>query len=89
MAHIIDRFMVRGSYRLIEWMLDLRTYGLKIHYNTTVGGSIDWRNGDTIQYKALQFNMDAFRGFVHKIVVETRQQLEEELLQGFKPPVVP
>ena len=33
--------------------------------------------------------MDAFRGFVHKIVVETRQQLEEELLQGFKPPVVP
>ena len=68
--------------------MDLRTYGLKIHYNTTVGGSVDWRNGDTIQYKALQFDMDAFRGFVHKVVVESKQQLEEELLQGFEPPKV-
>jgi len=26
----------------MQWMLDLRTYGLKIHYNTTAEGSIDW-----------------------------------------------
>jgi hypothetical protein len=32
---IIDKFIVRGSYGPMQWMLDLRTYRLKIHYNTT------------------------------------------------------
>jgi hypothetical protein len=27
---IMDRFMVRGSYSLMQWMLDLRMYGLKM-----------------------------------------------------------
>jgi hypothetical protein len=38
---IIDRFIVRGSYRLMQWMLDLRTYRLKIYYNTTARGHIE------------------------------------------------
>ena len=33
----MDDFMVRGNYGPVQWMLDLRTYGLKIHYNTTQG----------------------------------------------------
>ncbi|PVH96324.1 hypothetical protein DM02DRAFT_687969, partial [Periconia macrospinosa] len=28
---MMDRFMVRGSHSPMQWMLDLRTYGLKIH----------------------------------------------------------
>jgi hypothetical protein len=28
---IIDRFIVRGTYSPMQWMLDLRTYGLKIY----------------------------------------------------------
>ncbi|KAF7441544.1 hypothetical protein A1F99_141520 [Pyrenophora tritici-repentis] len=35
---MMDRFMVRGSHSPMQWMLDLRTYGLKIHYNTTTRG---------------------------------------------------
>ena len=31
---IIDAFMVRGTQGPIQWMLNLRTYGLKIYYNT-------------------------------------------------------
>jgi len=38
---MIDRFIVRGSYGPMQWMLDLRTYGLKIHYNTTSRGHVE------------------------------------------------
>jgi hypothetical protein len=38
---MIDKFMVRGSHRPMQWMLDLRTYGLKIHYNTTSCGHVE------------------------------------------------
>jgi hypothetical protein len=27
---IMDQFMVQGSYSLMQWMLDLRMYGLKM-----------------------------------------------------------
>ncbi|KAI0568053.1 hypothetical protein Alg215_12389, partial [Pyrenophora tritici-repentis] len=37
---MMDRFMVRGSHSPMQWMLDLRTYGLKIHYNTTTRGHV-------------------------------------------------
>ncbi|KAF7564171.1 telomere-linked helicase 1, partial [Pyrenophora tritici-repentis] len=43
---MMDRFMVRGSHSPMQWMLDLRTYGLKIHYNTTTRGHVEWTNGD-------------------------------------------
>jgi hypothetical protein len=38
---MMDKFMVRGSHGLMQWMLDLRTYGLKIHYNTTSRGHVE------------------------------------------------
>jgi hypothetical protein len=69
---MMDRFMVRGSHSPMQWMLDLRTYGLKIHYNTTPRGHVDWTDGDELLYKGLQFNMAQFRGMVHGLV--TRAQ---------------
>jgi hypothetical protein len=41
---MMNRFMVRDSNSPMQWMLDLRTYGLKIHYNTTSRGLL--RYGD-------------------------------------------
>jgi hypothetical protein len=38
---MVDRFMVRGSYSPMQWMLDLRIYGMKIHYSITADGYID------------------------------------------------
>jgi hypothetical protein len=38
---MMDRFMVRGSHSPMQWMLDLRTYMLKIHYNTTSRGHVE------------------------------------------------
>ncbi|PWO19973.1 RNA-binding protein (RRM domain), partial [Pyrenophora tritici-repentis] len=54
---MMDRFMVRGSHSPMQWMLDLRTYGLKIHYNTTTRGHVEWTNGDELLYKELHFSM--------------------------------
>ncbi|KAG9378471.1 ATP-dependent DNA helicase Q5 [Pyrenophora tritici-repentis] len=48
----------------MQWMLDLRTYGLKIHYNTTTRGHVEWTNGDELLYKELHFSMAQFRGML-------------------------
>lgn len=44
-----DIFMIRGSHSAIQWMLDRRAYGMKIHYTSTAEGQIDW-SGDQIRY---------------------------------------
>jgi hypothetical protein len=77
--HMTDRFMVRGSHGPMQWMLDLRTYRLKIHYNTTSRGHVEW-TGDELLYKDLHFSMAQFRGIVHGLASESRRLLTEELL---------
>jgi hypothetical protein len=39
---IIDQFIVRGTHSLMQWMLDLRMYRLKIYYNSTARGHVEW-----------------------------------------------
>lgn len=86
---MMDRFMVRGSAGPMQWMLDLRTYGLKIHYNTTTPGHVQWNQAQALVYKGATIHMDAFRGFVHAVVHQTREVLREKLLLGFEPPAIP
>ncbi|KAI1663156.1 ATP-dependent DNA helicase Q5 [Pyrenophora tritici-repentis] len=86
---MMDRFMVRGSHSPMQWMLDLRTYGLKIHYNTTTRGHVEWTNGDELLYKELHFSMAQFRGMVHGLASESRRLLTEELMFGSKAAPVP
>jgi hypothetical protein len=71
---------VRGTHSLMQWMLDLRTYGLKIHYNSTARGHVEWVSQDEMLYKDLQFNMAQFRGMVHGLATESRRLLMDELL---------
>ncbi|KAK4983003.1 hypothetical protein LTR50_007471 [Elasticomyces elasticus] len=77
---MMDRFMVRGSHGPMQWMLDLRTYGLKIHYSTTSRGHVGWKGYDELLYKDLHFNMAQFRGMIHGLVTESRRTLMEGLL---------
>ncbi|KAF3032558.1 hypothetical protein E8E12_001438 [Didymella heteroderae] len=79
---MMDRFMVRGSHSPMQWMLDLRTYGLKIHYNTTSRGHVEWVGREELLYKSLQFSMAQFRGMVHGLATESRRLLMDELLFG-------
>jgi len=75
----MNRFMVRGSHSPMQWMLDLRTYGLKIHYNTTTEGCIDWV-GEQIVYKNIQFIMAELRKMVEELTMKSRQMLFEKLM---------
>jgi superfamily II DNA helicase RecQ len=77
---MMDKFMVRGSHGPMQWMLDLRTYGLKIQYNTTSKGHVQWKGHDELLYKDLHFGMAQFRGMIHGLAAETRRLLFEELL---------
>jgi hypothetical protein len=71
--------MIRDSHEPMQWMLDLRTYEMKVHFNTTAEGHIDWR-GDTVLYKKIQFSMTDFRGMMHGLMTETRRLLQEKLM---------
>lgn len=80
-TQMMDRFMIRGSQGPMQWMLDLRTYGLKIHYNTTTEGHVTWQHEDELLYKDVKFTMRQFRGMVDYTVRDAKRMLMEDLLQ--------
>ncbi|KAI6957743.1 hypothetical protein KC332_g17517 [Hortaea werneckii] len=77
---MMDAFMVRGCASPMQWMLDLRAYGMKIGMNTTSPGHVDWSNGGTLQYKSVKFSMAEFRGMVAQLHQATRRTLVEDLM---------
>ena len=77
---MMNDFMVRGTGSPIQWILDLRTYGLKIHYNTTAVGHVNWKDKYVLEYKTLRFSMAQFREMVHNLTTATRKALFEDLL---------
>jgi hypothetical protein len=77
---LTDTFMVRGTHSPIQWMLDLRTYGLRIHYSSTAAGHVSWLGQDELLYKDVHFTMGDFRGCVHGLVTSMRQLMHQELL---------
>ncbi|KAL8740051.1 MAG: hypothetical protein Q9190_007204 [Brigantiaea leucoxantha] len=76
---LTSKMMVRGSRGPMQWMLDLRTYGMKTHYSITSAGNTDWV-GESILYKNIEMSMHGFRKMVHDLVKETRRILTEDLL---------
>ena len=65
---MVQRFMMRGQHGPVEVLLDWRTYGLKVHYNTTAPGHVTWMGQDRLLYKQMDFTMGQFRSFVHGVV---------------------
>ena len=82
---MVQRFLVRhGTARdptPTDWLLPLRTYGMKIVYTTPADGSIHWV-GDTIHYQSLRFSMNQLRAMVHGLLTEAQQLLFATLLFG-------
>jgi hypothetical protein len=77
---IIDGFMVRECGSPMQWMLDLRGYRIKIDFNTTSAGHVNWRDSDTLEYKAVKFNIAEFRSMVGGLHQATRRALLEDLM---------
>ena len=63
----------------MQWILNLRTFELIIHYNIIVEKIIDWIN-DQIVYKHLQFIMKQLRKMIHNIIEIVTKQLFQELM---------
>jgi hypothetical protein len=53
---------------------------MKIDFNITLVGHVNWRDGDTLEYKAVKFNMAEFRGMVRQLQQATRRALLEDLM---------
>ena len=95
----VQKFMTlvsdKGQPTPMDWMYDCRTYGMKIRYNTTAEGVMEWE-GNRVLYQGIRFNMEQLRGMVHGLVEETRRDLMELMMmemdtegevQGQLPPI--
>ena len=76
---LVHQFMIRGTQSPMQWIMNLRAYGMKIAYNTTSEGRLSWI-GDQIVYKDIEFTMVEYRTFVHGLVHEVERLLLDELL---------
>ncbi|KAF5483092.1 hypothetical protein CGCA056_v015150 [Colletotrichum aenigma] len=59
-----------------DWILETRTYGMHIQYNTAAAGVIDWV-GDRVSYRRVRFTMGQLSDALHELVRETRELLAE------------
>ncbi|KAG6042166.1 hypothetical protein E4U17_001581 [Claviceps sp. LM77 group G4] len=79
---MVRRFMTRvGDGRTaqpgpMDWILETRTYGMNIRFNTTAGGSIDW-NDRRVQYKRIAFDMNQLTEMLCAVVEEARNLLAD------------
>jgi hypothetical protein len=69
----------KGRPTPMDWIYDCRTYGMKIRYNTTAEGVMEWE-GNQVLYQGIRFNMEQLRGMLHGLVEETRRDLMELMM---------
>lgn len=72
---IMHQFMIRGTHRPMETLLDWRIYRLKVHYNSTSPGHVIWMGKDQLLYQQITFTMGDFRGFIHRLVTAAQEIL--------------
>ena len=63
----------------MQWMLNLRIYELKIHYNTISESHVNWVE-NTILYKQIQFSMSNFHDMMHELMKRAYKLLMNDLL---------
>lgn len=89
--YMVDTFMVRGTMGPVQWLLGLRTYGMKVFFNTPSEGHVGWQSPDQLLYRQIHFTMGDFRGFAVGLVGQLRQQLMDRLMfcTDQTPPPIP
>jgi Orsellinic acid/F9775 biosynthesis cluster protein D len=63
----------------MDWIYECRTYGMKIRYNTTAEGAMEWE-GSKVMYQKIRFDMKQLQGMVAGLVEEARRALMELLM---------
>lgn len=77
---IMKSFMIRGTNTPFQWILDLRTYAMKVSFSTTQPGHIGWIGQDRLLYKQLSFTTGELRSWVHGLVHTVQDLLSSDLL---------
>ncbi|KAH7187386.1 hypothetical protein DER44DRAFT_636665, partial [Fusarium oxysporum] len=73
----VQRFMTvtsgnaRAEPTPMDWIYEVRTYGMHIRFNTPAGGTIDWV-GDRIKHRRVQFRMGELTETLHSLKDEAR-----------------
>ncbi|KID81817.1 RecQ helicase TLH3 [Metarhizium guizhouense ARSEF 977] len=65
----------------MDWMLETRTYGMKIWFTTTAGGVINWI-GDQVIFRRIRFTIAELSGFMHAVLQEARNIIAELIMCG-------
>ncbi|KAK4074637.1 hypothetical protein Purlil1_12914 [Purpureocillium lilacinum] len=60
----------------LDWIYESRTYGMRIRFEASAGGAIQWR-GKRIRQRQIQFTMEELRQMLHALVDEARGLLAE------------
>lgn len=80
-AELQDRFMTYGSSSPMNLILNLRAYGAVVRNNTTAAGFIEWTDdGQNINYKEVQLNINHLKWFLRDQTSMAYEQLSELLL---------
>ena len=54
----MNKFMIHETHSVMQWMLNLQMYSLKIHFNITAESSIDWVEEQISWKDQVQFTMN-------------------------------
>ena len=79
----VERFMTVVSEKsepgVMDWMFDLRTYGMRVAFTTPSPGVVDWV-GEQVTYQRMRIGMNALGDMLHELARETRRTLGELLM---------
>ncbi|KAL4788740.1 hypothetical protein BDV19DRAFT_383658 [Aspergillus venezuelensis] len=84
---MVQRFMVRGQHGPVEVLLDWRTFGLKIYYNTTTLDHVTWIGQEQLLYKKINFTMGKFHRIIHGMVAAAWENPWLEFFAGSADPI--
>jgi superfamily II DNA or RNA helicase len=83
-----SRYGIRGTGTPFQWAIDLRTYGMKIHYAEGNEGEVHWDNGRLL-FRNCRLTSQDFRAMVYGLLDRTRALLFEDVLMGARPEDLP
>jgi DEAD/DEAH box helicase len=83
-----SKFGVRGTGTPFQWAIDLRTYGMKIHFAEGNEGEVHWDNGRLL-FRNCRLTSTDFQGMVHGMLHRARALLFDDVLMGAKPEDLP
>ena len=83
---LVHKFMTLtefgGTYNPMDFILSMRTYGLKIRYTSKADARVSWQQGGRISIDKISFTLEDIRTVTHGLNEVARERMMKELLIG-------